>query len=237
MNVVQTYLQQLDNRKQQYETEIVEITKSITNYHRVIQPIIEKFILQQLYSLHVKTIYRTKFIYNEYEYQRLQSILNETKLNNDQIQEISHLCHSIYAYQESKQEFTLLVHYMRQSKDLLRVSDTIKDIKLPAHFKIMQNQDIRQQFIELHRTNLDHYQNRMKKSLLNLAKIRMNEKQKLFDDAQTNSQQKQHNLPLCQQFNWIVRDTIQLILSNITESLRTMYQLKTFELLGKISLN
>ncbi|CAF1317286.1 unnamed protein product [Adineta steineri] len=237
LNVVQTNLQEFENRKRQYQAELIEETKNITNYHLMIEPIIKNFIQKQLHSLYIRTTYTINFIYYEYEYHRLQFVLDGSNLNNDQKQEISHLCRSLYTYQESKEEFTLFTYYMKEKKDLLKVSDLIKNMTLPTHIKIMQNLYIRQQFIEQHRKVLGHYQVRMKKSLLNLAKKNMNEKQKLFHGTLISFQQNQRSLPLCHQLNWIVRNTIQLVLLNITERLRSIYQYKAFELFEKIPLN
>ncbi|CAF1392837.1 unnamed protein product [Adineta steineri] len=237
MIVVQTYLQQLESRKQQYATELIKITKNITNYHLMIEPIIEKFIRQQLYPLHIETIYRIKFICCEYEINRLKVVLDESNLENNQMYQITLLCHSLKAYEQSKQELLLLTHCVEENKDLLKMSDMSNRISLSLDIKMMKNTNIRQQFIEQHRKNLNQYQNSIQKSLLDLAKIHMNDKQKLYDDALTNFKQNQQNLPLCQQFNGIIRNTIDLLLLHITESLRALYQLKTFALLGKIPIN
>ncbi|CAF1453557.1 unnamed protein product [Adineta steineri] len=211
LNLVQTYLQQLKNRKQQYRTKILEITKKITNYYLVIEPIIQNFIQSQFYSLNVETRHR--------------------------IQEIDRLCRSIFNYEHRKQEYILLTHYIGEKKHLLKVSDIIQDICLPVDIKIMENQNIRQQFLEQHRKSLDQYQNSISKSLLDLTKIDMLETKKLYDDALTNLQQNQRNLPLCQQFNSLVTKAIQAILSNITQNVQCTFQLKTYELFQKIPLN
>ncbi|CAF1322570.1 unnamed protein product [Adineta steineri] len=237
LNLVQTYLQQLENRKQQYRTKILEITKKITNYYLVIEPIIQNFIQSQLHSLNVETRHRVKIIEFEYIYFQLKVILNGTNLNNDQIQEIDRLCRSIFNYEHRKQEYILLTHYIGEKKHLLKVSDIIQDICLPVDIKIMENQNIRQQFLEQHRKSLDQYQNNISKSLLDLTKTDMLERKKLYDDALTNLQQNQRNLPPCQQFNSLVTKAIQAILSNITQNVQCTFQLKTYELFQKIPLN
>ncbi|CAF4217726.1 unnamed protein product [Adineta steineri] len=237
LNLVQRYLQQLKNRKQQYRTKILEITKKITNYYLVIEPIIQNFIQSQLHSLNVETRHRVKLIEFEYIYAQLKVILNGTNLNNDPIQEIDRLCRSIFIYEHCKQEYILLTHYIGEKKQLLKVSDIIHAICLPVDIKIMENQNIRQQFLEQHRKSFDQYQKSMSKSLLDLAKIDMLERKKLYDDALTNLHQNQRNLPLCQQFDSLVTKAIQAILLNITQTVQCTFQLKTYELFQKIPLN